>query len=759
MAEVSGFNLDHEAESLFHEFNGIEVNQPIAVEDCPDPLPESAFDRENQLDAVRIYLVELVHLLGSYFKDVRYWAGGKAEKELLGQIKTIFDALRQGESPDDTIIIRHRGYQTGSGDSAKSDYVMYFGNTMVDLTTIIPAVMKRQGIGASHLGGKLVKAFEIFTTYGINNLFLKIPDNTPTALETWWVTLRILSRFNPALKEDAVIAFEKDGKSILLPIVHNEMNQPDPNLTLVTGLNGLKPDAIQSLIKKVDARIQQINASSSKTHFIGVYNALFAFRSLREKLVRPPVEVNNLKWLIMDHGQEVITKEKAQVAAYITENFGNSPLDTSQIINSVYGNDFDKIDPNDFGQRLNHVSELLSSLEKDINDRGLKGEVVENIKARMEQVGDDVYDTIVVEEEKIAIHTRDTVTVVDRTHGKLIALMNFFKKRSKVRRKMRDLAHKGIDFEAEDYKTLAGIFGISVPDAKHLISLLKQCFDKRGYFIRSVFEKHMPAFLKFEEQVFEFLWYYLKQTPDRVSRVAFLNSLQLLIARMKQQESAIQVLLTDLCDKPHAVEFSDRNALMLSNLLVRKYNKEVNVDIEITPEEVLLIQDGLNREVVQKTASLIDNGHIDFYEKVKTIHQEILTNLSCKGKQEADLPLRYLVSLEREAFIFLALVGGSTGRTLIRRGVEEYGRTETAFYQIRQTRQHLPTLLQQMRVLIRSLGRIGERNDLLLLEEIKSNEEMFRALGKTPEQIDQVRRIIEWAERARESIIQNDLSG
>ena len=82
----------------------------------------------------------------------------------------------------------------------------------------------------------------------------------------------------------------------------------------------------------------------------------------------------------------------------------------------------------------------------------------------------------------------------------------------------------------------------------------------------------------------------------------FLNALQMLIAKIHQPKRAIKVLIADFCADPGVIEFADRNALMLANLLIRKYNKELNLDIELTPEEVLLVKEGLDREVVTYAA-------------------------------------------------------------------------------------------------------------------------------------------------------------
>ncbi len=48
--------------------------------------------------------------------------------------------------------------------------------------------------------------------------------------------------------------------------------------------------------------------------------------------------------------------------------------------------------------------------------------------------------------------------------------------------------------------------------------------------------------------------------------------------------------------------------MMLLNQLLRAYNKEVIMDIEITPEEVLLVKGGLAKKVVNYVAWKVDGG-------------------------------------------------------------------------------------------------------------------------------------------------------
>ena len=84
-------------------------------------------------------------------------------------------------------------------------------------------------------------------------------------------------------------------------------------------------------------------------------------------------------------------------------------------------------------------------------------------------------------------------------------------------------------------------------------------------------------FAKYERNIFQFLWHYLKLINNRHDRVSYLNSLQLLIAEMKDPKQALLVLLADFIKTPMQVSFFDRNALILCNILLRKYNQRRSV--------------------------------------------------------------------------------------------------------------------------------------------------------------------------------------
>ena len=127
--------------------------------------------------------------------------------------------------------------------------------------------------------------------------------------------------------------------------------------------------------------------------------------------------------------------------------------------------------------------------------------------------------------------------------------------------------------------------------------------------------------------MFDILWEFLKETPRRNDRLPFLNSLQLLVKGTKNPIQALKVLLSDFAMDPAGVEYFDRNAIMLANQFLRTYNKEINMDIEITPEEVLLVIEGLDPSVVNYASWKLDGEQKSFFGKFITIRKRLIDSL------------------------------------------------------------------------------------------------------------------------------------
>jgi hypothetical protein len=54
-----------------------------------------------------------------------------------------------------------------------------------------------------------------------------------------------------------------------------------------------------------------------------------------------------------------------------------------------------------------------------------------------------------------------------------------------------------------------------------ILSLFRSCFDSRGNFQKTLFEKRVPEFARYHKKIFLVLWEFLKEMPRRQDRLPF----------------------------------------------------------------------------------------------------------------------------------------------------------------------------------------------------------------------------------------------
>jgi len=748
--EDKKIQLDDDARQLYQSFDGIETRELSGLEPLDaNRLAQSLLEEEKQYDAWRLLLGKMVNTLSTYFFSVNLSNQADKEKAIFNQLEKIFHKFSQRSGQVNPILIRYRGSATNPNVSPKFDYEVIFGHVVLDID-LVSHMMKRIGFTDSSLPDKILKSFEILSSQGISNLFLKIPKNK-TGFKRMRMALRIVARYDKASKTNSPIVFTVNGKQVSVGLVSNERNLLDPNLTLLAGLNGLKPQTITQLAKKVDNWMRHPDAKISISLHPSVYSAIFSIKKFREKLIASPIEINNLKWMMVESDREVVSEEMAQVARVVMETSGGSQTDTARVLKSVYGNDYQRINSHQVVERLHLTSGLLTSIEKKPEDKNIEGEVLDNVEKRLDRVHDEVYEDLDVEDKDVTAKSADQETLIGKVHTKLVNLVSFQKRRSVAKKKMKEIVHRVVDFDDQDYETLAKDFDVSVKEAEELIELLKSCFDGRGNFRKGTFGTIMPEFARYERRIFEFLWHYLKETLHQGDRSAFLNSLQLLVDRLKQPKRSIAVLLADLCENPAVVKFADRKAFMLANRLVRKYNREL-ISYQITPEDVLLVEEGLDKDVAEYAAWKIDRDREKFFEKIKTMHGRLTRALNSDEEEVKPMDAQYLLAQEREAYIFLSLVGGETARSVIVSAVKEFGDPESEIYHLKKSQLHMSDLLQLLKVAVRGLGRIGEPKNVYLLESVNSMADELIQLGKSVYHEDLIHQILEWIETSKQNI-------
>ena len=92
--------------------------------------------------------------------------------------------------------------------------------------------------------------------------------------------------------------------------------------------------------------------------------------------------------------------------------------------------------------------------------------------------------------------------------------------------------------------------------------------------------------------------------------------------------------------------------------------------------------------------------------------------------------LKYLLSLEREIHVFVALLGGDVARSVLRSAMNEYGNPDAEIYRLAQDSATVEAFLQHLKVLVRGLGRSGEPIDERVLDQIIDRRQDF--LSKKP---------------------------
>ena len=774
---INDNSMNESAENLFAQLGGtstVAVKEPEAPEN-QKPIAGLS-DQDESLDNWRILLVELAYLLNASFRDAHYWEGVKAEKDTFRQFVRVVRELSQMPGHDHVIQIQFRGTQS-SKHPEKIDYVITLGDVTIDMPAIA-ALTKRMGLRVKHLEGRLQKSFEAFEEQGVKTLFVKIPEGSEDSMEPMQVALRVLSCFNHAVENNTPIVFARNGDQYSLPPIADDMKQPDPNLTMLAALNGLSPESMGNLIDKVQTAMKGQNPVLADGQASNIYQSIFQIQALRQKLVQPPLEMNSDKSSAAEAMQSGGSAGmagnaggtgsgragggfaypidpgvvKARVAQFVKQSFGDSPQNARKVLKSIYGRDFASITDDDLGERLTIITDLLNSMEKNPRGPRLMQEVLGRMEQGMDQAANDLFDDFVVDDKGIKYWSDKGEKTVDNVDKRLLNVVEEARQKSVNQKKNRMALDPTAELSEQDLETIAGDFDIPVKDVKKIFDTFKNCFDSQNNFLRASFDKNVPEFAQCKKKVFDILWEFLKQTPHRSDRLPFINSLQFLIRETKNPISAIKVLMSDIIMDPGSVQYSDRNAVMLASQFLRTYNKEKNMDIEITPEEVLLVQEGLDASVVNYAKWKVDSSQKAFFDKFITIRKKLIESLDIDSTDSHHLPIRFLLALEREIHIFLSLVGGTAAYTVIKGALTVYGNPGSQVYLMKESQNNMTALLQHLAVLIRGFGRLGTQKDLDLLNEVKNNEDGFLALGNDTRHEALVKRILGWVDASKNSI-------
>ena len=495
------------------------------------PILESLYDSQGRNDALITLLVELCHLLSACLRRDQGPSEAPADLRVKGvegdtidvplqidpytQLGKTLDKLDKRPGHDGTILIRASRQTHQDNAENQPDYDIYFSDMVIN-RFIVGAMVRRVGDHMTYLNALILKAFQTLSAHKILSLFLRIPDKHITTFEDLKVVVSIIARYQQALEKAGSLTWDDGGRHLAIRIMQDERSIPDPNLTLLAGLNGIPAEDMTKLVKEVHHWIRVSDTSVGAHRYAGVYDAIAAVKNLRGKFRIPPIELNNIRWFLLDKAGHKLAKAKAQIAWLIREELADDILDQALYLDSLYDSDYGKVEARELGLRLKRLSAIIDA----VGDRPKKAmiieEVVNHLQWHMDRVPDDVLRQLSIEQGVVAVHCEDRpIFEVGRVHDLIVRIIEFYTGRLDTRLKMRQVGRDDIEFDRHDYEILARDFDLSPLDVKAIIRLMRKCFDVDGRFSKSGFESRVASFIRYEEKIFEILWHFLKQPMAR----------------------------------------------------------------------------------------------------------------------------------------------------------------------------------------------------------------------------------------------------
>ena len=410
--------------------------------------------------------------------------------------------------------------------------------------------------------------------------------------------------------------------------------------------------------------------------------------------------------------------------------------------------DFDGMEAHALLKQLRAYSLILDTFRDTARFQEMVDLLADLLRSGIHKVDGAALDALFVRRDAIQVDVGGKRTIIGTINGELLNVLSLGKESRETERQLLAIERLVAHRNAETLQTVAAAFNIPNHDTERITLAIGHLFDSQGNFVRKRFEPMIDELARHGNHAFKLLWCYFKVLKSRPSRVSFLNALQHLISRINRPKQALRFLLADFCRHPDRVAPSDRNAVMLANILLRTYNKELDVDIEMTPEEVLNVRNGLDRDVVRYVQFRIDAMDHRFATKVRTIHEMLAARLENAALDRQMPSVRHLLFLEREIFIFLSLLAGKTAHLILASALGEYGNLNDGIYRHPRARAYLPVFLQHLKIIIRGIGRVGGREDVTQLRQISEYGLALSQLNESPEFQRSVVRTMAWIENA-----------
>ena len=410
--QPSDMNLDSEAIELYRQLEGIDPRELEKISFTGDGFSQGLSEAEMRNDAIRMLLADFVRQVSRSLLRNPEGKKRSLQSRTFDNLKYTVEKLAGSAPTSKTILIRYKENDQQADGEEIIDYEVVFGEYYLDLAGM-QALAHRKGWEDDSQIQQLTAAFQTLWKRSVYNLLLRMPKEE-TAYKRLWISLQILYRYQRALDKGSAVQFKMGGRKISYPVVTNESGKPDPNLTLLAIFNKLPSDKIQTLVKKVTAMMQKAQKGQTQFAFTTAYDAILELKNLKGKLRLPPLELNNVKWLLVDNEQKNVSDDMARVTRHVVDNFGDSVPKASRVLKSVYGDDYRQIDSNQVAQRLELTSDLLNTMDQKEGSPEVQAEVLDNVSSRLEDVKDGIYDNLVVEGNQIEAHVPGKKAVISQ---------------------------------------------------------------------------------------------------------------------------------------------------------------------------------------------------------------------------------------------------------------------------------------------------------------------------------------------------------
>ncbi len=710
----------------------------------------------------RILLIELMHMLALFFTHAAHARRARVTAVMFEQIMRRLDILDKMPGHDDGLIIRRIGH-AATTDIGNPDYFMLFGDLAFCGSEAFGRDLDAQK-GPTHLVKSLEQAFACFHTHGIHALYLQFPPKTAEKIDQLQLALNIVARFHRAVENNASIIFRYFGHALTIPLIHDTNGRPDPNLTILAGLNGLSAVNMRKLIRQAAAFHKMSNTVGIEDRQLDDYNSIFRLHSLRSQLIKPLLEINNLPWMPMEVSNPTLREpaEPVGVAPPVVEaghessvtTAGENPRDSGAegAVTALFGQDFRQQDAEGLGQLLGALSGMLRTLEA--TDPSSIERVIGFLHSHLEQLPEDLLNQLELRRQGIKITYQGRSVLLGMAHPRLLHLITLIKEHLSTRKKMEALDACFLDFTQCNHEQISERFDLSASDTRAILAIFESCRNTSGGFDQARCLQHLEVMADYGNTAFEMLWCLVRRLPGSPERLEALNVLSVLAGRFENRVPLLSFVLSDLLRRSDSLHSGDKEAFTLAGHMLHAMKTPSRIDSEGTPEAVLALRSGLDEHLRRHAAWRLDIEQARILSKFNTIRNATRAVLQdvAGTTPGAVSDLRELLLLEREGVLFLTLAQGETARAVMRGALAFYGDPGAAIYQCRMKTTDLSLVMGHLSIVLKAMARLGQPQDLKRLTALEQSASRFMAMDTDPAHKRRVKQTLQWVAPAIRSI-------